>query len=274
MKIIISHDIDHITVFEHKKDLIILKFIIRSFIELGLGYISFSELGLRFRDILKNKWKNIEELMTFNIENNVPATFFIGVNNGRGLSYSLEDSKFWINKIKEKGFKIGVHGIAYDNLDSIKTEFETFKQISGLDKFGIRMHYLMKNDETVELLSKAGYVYDSSIYGINNPIKIGNLWEFPLCIMDGNLVYKNSRYQNQTLEQIKDTTKIMLEEAYSKGINYFTILFHDRYFSDSFKTWKNWYIWLIEYLKKNNIEFIDFENAVNELNEVHINENQ
>jgi peptidoglycan/xylan/chitin deacetylase (PgdA/CDA1 family) len=266
MKIIISHDIDHITVFEHKKDLIIPKFIIRSFIEFGLGYISFSELGLRFRDILKNKWNNIEELMTFNIENNVPATFFIGVNNGRCLSYSLEDSKFWINKIKEKGFKIGVHGIAYDNLDSIKTEFEIFKQISGLDKFGIRMHYLMKNDETVELLSKTGYIYDSSIYGINNPIKIGDLWEFPLCIMDGYLVYKNSRYQNQTLEQIKDATKITLEEAYNKGINYFTILFHDRYFSDSFKTWKNWYIWLIEYLKKNNFEFIDFENAVNELN--------
>jgi len=105
MKIIIYHDIDHITVFEHKKDLIIPKFIIRSFIELGLGYISFSELGLRFRDILKNKWNNIEELMAFSIENNVPATFFIGVNNGRCLSYSLEDSKFWINKIKEKGFK-------------------------------------------------------------------------------------------------------------------------------------------------------------------------
>jgi hypothetical protein len=47
MKIIISHDIDHITVFEHKKDLIIPKFIIRSFIELGLGYISFSELGVK-----------------------------------------------------------------------------------------------------------------------------------------------------------------------------------------------------------------------------------
>jgi len=266
MKIIVSHDVDHITVLEHKKDLIIPKFAIRSFIELSLGYISISEIKCRFKDFWDNKWNNIEELISFDKKSNIPATFFIGVSNGRGLSYSIKDAKFWINKIREEGFKIGVHGIAYDNFNEIKSEFETFKKISGLEKFGIRMHYLMKKNETFELLSKAGYIYDSSMYGIKNPIKIENLWEFPLCIMDGYIIYKNSHYQNQSINQVKKSTKIILEEAYNKGINYFTILFHDRYFSDSFKTWKEWYIWLIEYLKKNRFEFIDFENAMDELN--------
>jgi len=274
MKILISHDVDHIHVFEHINDLIIPKFLIRSLIEFTMLKISASEFYYRISDIFKNKWQNIEELMLYDKENNIKSTFFIGVENGLGLKYSLKHAEFWCNKIIEKGFNIGVHGISFDCFEKIQKEYKMFEKITNLKNFGIRMHYLMKNDETVGLLSKAGYAYDSSIYGINNPIKIGNLWEFPLCIMDGNLVYKNSRYQNQTLKQIKDTTKIMLEEAYSKGINYFTILFHDRYFSDSFKTWKNWYIWLIEYLKKNNFEFIGFENAVNELNEVHINENQ
>ncbi len=37
MKIIISHDVDHITVLEHNRDLIIPKFIVRSFLYKGLG---------------------------------------------------------------------------------------------------------------------------------------------------------------------------------------------------------------------------------------------
>jgi len=40
MKVIISHDIDHITVFEHKKDLILPEFILRSSVELLLGSVS------------------------------------------------------------------------------------------------------------------------------------------------------------------------------------------------------------------------------------------
>ena len=101
MKIIISHDVDHITVWEHKKDLIISKFIVRSFIEFGLGYISPVELKIRFKSLLENKWQNIEELMQFDKENEIPSTFFVGIVNGLGLSYSLKDAEFWIKRIQQ-----------------------------------------------------------------------------------------------------------------------------------------------------------------------------
>ena len=44
-----------------------------------------------------------------------------------------------------------------------------------------------------------------------------------------------------------------------------TLLFHDRYFDDSFKIWKEWYIWVINYFKNKGYEFISYEKAIKEL---------
>jgi len=264
MKIIISHDVDHITVWEHKKDLIIPKFVARSFIEFGLKYISSFELKERFKSLIENKWQNIDELMQFNKINKIPSTFFIGVANGLGLSYSIKKAKFWIKKILREGFDIGVHGISFNNLDNMKNEYEIFKNLSGLEKFGIRMHYLRNSENMLGFLDKAGYLFDSTLYELKNPFKVGNLWEFPLHIMDGYIFYKNSRWQNQTLEQVKDKTKKIIENAYKNGIKYLTILFHDRYFSNSFQSWKNWYIWTIDYLKNSGFEFTSYRDAIKE----------
>lgn len=91
MKAIISHDVDHITVWEHK-DLIVPKFLIKSTIELLSGTIPFRDYLSRYEDLIKNKWQNIEELIKFNTKNGIPSTFFLGVNNGVGLVYSLENA--------------------------------------------------------------------------------------------------------------------------------------------------------------------------------------
>jgi hypothetical protein len=164
MKVIISHDVDHLTVCEHKTDLIIPKFIVRSSIELLIGSISLNEYVHRFKDFMKNKWNNISELIEFDREHNIPATFFFGVSNGLGLAYSLEDAKGYTNFVKISGFDVGVHGIAFDNFWDIKREFETFREISGESKFGIRMHYLRLGNNTLNYLSKIGYLFDASVF--------------------------------------------------------------------------------------------------------------
>jgi hypothetical protein len=265
VKIIVSHDVDHITVWEHKYDLIVPKFICRSFIEAALRSISISEIRNRFNDLLKNKWQNLEEIAQFDKENDVPSTFFIGVNNGVGLSYSPRSAEYWMKIILNKGFDVGIHGISFADYDGIRSEYEMFKSLSGLQKFGIRMHYLRNAANTVVALSQAGYMFDSTLYKFENPFKTGNMWEFPLHIMDGYLFYKNSRWQNQTLEQAKDQTKQAVEKAEKGNLNYLTILFHDRYFSKGFETWKEWYIWVIGYLRDNGFKFINYKNAVLEL---------
>jgi len=268
MKIIITHDVDHIRVFEHKNDLIIPKFLARTLIELFSGYISFLEINKRIEDFVHNKWQNIEELMKFDKENGVRSTFFISVSRGRGLSYSLFDAYIWVRKIIQSGFNAGVHGIAYMDYLNIKLERQLFRKLSGLDKFGIRIHYLKINKKTLRLLDNVGYLYDSSLYKMQDPYKIGSLWEFPLSLMDGSLIYNNLRWQSQHLIKIKDSTKKYLEKAIKKNMKYFTILFHDRYFSDSFKTWKQWYIWLIEYLKTCKFEFTTIEEAIHDMDGV------
>ena len=265
MKVLVSHDVDHITFWEHNRDLIIPKFMLRGFIELGLGYVSVSEIMKRIKNIIKNKRHNLETLMKFNEENDISATFFIGVANGKGLNYSLKNAQFWVKKILDEGFDVGVHGIAFSNYNDIKKEYDIFKNISSLKSFGIRMHYLRNSKNTLEFLNKAGYLYDTTLYGYKNPYKTGKLWEFPLFIMDVNILRKNCGWQNQNLEQAKDVTKEIIGEASNKGISHLTVNLHDRFFNDSFKTWKEWYIWLITYLKDNRCEFVSYKKAVKEL---------
>jgi len=265
MKIIISHDVDHITVWEHKKDLIIPKFIGRSIIELVIGTITCKEYLLRFSNLFRNKFHNIDELIEFDRKEYIPSTFFIAVANGLGLSYSLKDAEFWIERILKERFDVGLHGIAFDNYENIENEYKTFKKISKLNNFGIRMHYLRNSKETLRFLNSAGYIFDSTLFKLQNPFKVVNLWEFPLSIMDSYLFHRNSRWQNQTLEQVKDETKRKIDEAYKKNVKYFTILFHTRSFNSSFSSWKNWYIWVIEYLKNNGFEFISYREAIQEL---------
>lgn len=268
MKIIISHDVDNITTLEHTKDLIIPKAIVRGCIELFQGYITTSELTNRFKNIINNKLHNLEELMTFDKVNSIPSTFFVGVSNGKGLNYRAEDAKFWINKILNEGFSVGTHGIAFNCYADIENEYKKFRNLSGLDNFGIRIHYLRNSKETLKFLNQTGYIFDTTLYEFKNPYKIGRLWEFPLHIMDGYIINKNAQWQRYTLEQSKEETKKIITDAFNKGINYFTVLFHDNYFSDSFRTWKEWYIWLINYLKNNNFKFTNYNQSIEELESI------
>lgn len=264
MKIIISHDVDHIAASEHRYDLVIPKFIGRSILEFCYRKITYSELIHRVKSLENNKMQNIDELMAFNNKEGIPATFFVGVACGKGLSYPLSVSKFWINKILRHDFAVGVHGIAYEDEGSIRDEYELFKSISGINLFGIRMHYLRNTAQTSRLLSKVGYLYDASEYRVANPFMVGSMWEFPIQIMEGR-IFQNKRIVNKpSLQYVKNETIHIIEKARENGINYFTILFHDRYFSPAFLSLRNWYVWLIKHLKNERYEFVDYLTAVKE----------
>ncbi len=270
MKIIISHDIDHMTVWEHSKDLILPKYIVRNHIELLKGKISFKEYRLRWAELFHNKWERIQEIIDFNKSEGIRSNFFIGVNNGVGLNYPLKHVEKWIPRIIEQGFEVGVHGIDFDSLEKVKTEYDRFSNISKQDSFGIRMHYLRQNDHTFEYMEQVGYTYDSSEIGFKNPYKIGKMWEFPLQIMEGWIFYQGNRYQSVNLEEAKKLTLIEIEKAKQLELKYLNILFHDRYYHDSFDTWKKWYNWLIRYLKSEGFEYTTYNQAMEELNKMEI----
>jgi len=265
MKAIISHDVDHISALEHAKDAIIPKFLARNSIELALGSISVKEYGLRIREVFANKWHHIEAVMDFDRRHSVESTFFVGVANGKGLSYPLDLAQCWIKNIAGNNFDVGVHGIAFDNAQDVKREFETFKKISGKNSFGIRMHYLRRNEHTLEYLADAGYLFDSTDSGIKTHYSQGGMVEFPLNIMDSTCLYLGKSFQSASLREITGSAQKLLDEALEKKLSYLTIVSHDRYFGGSFSRATDWYIWLVEYLAKNNIPFISFRDAVKEV---------
>lgn len=266
MKAIVSHDIDHLTLSEHYlKDLIVPKYFVRSYIELFSGKISLTEMCYRYADVFKNKWQHLESLNQFNQKNDVPATYFIGVKQGLGLSYSQQASALWIEKLQAMGCLVGPHCIEYESLSKIKNEYQMFEALSLQKSFGTRMHYIRTNENTFNNMAEAGYLFDSSEMSFKSPYKIGRMWEFPFQIMDSYIIEKPKQWQSKNLYQCMDETKAIIEKANQLDLPYLGIDFHDRYFSKSHKTWMDWYMWLIEYLKSNQIKFVSFNQAITEL---------
>ena len=265
MKAIISHDIDTLTVYEHYKDLIIPKHIVRSLVETFNGGITLKEAGYRILEIIENKTNYIKDIVDFNKKMIIPTTFFIGVNNGLGLSYSLSQAEKWIEFLENKGCNLGVHSLQFDDLNKIADEYKKFQSLSKIKRFGVRIHYLRMTKETLEFFNKAGFSYDSSLYTLKDPFKVGNLYEFPLHIMDTRVLNRDNNWRSLTFKEAQDYTISIINHVREKKLKYLTILFHDRYYSPGFQKWKDWYQWLIEYIKNEKIEFIDYFTAIEEL---------
>jgi len=266
MKIIISHDVDHLKPSENFGTMIVPKAIVRGSLEVLIGNVSFKEFSLRIANIIKNKWQHIDRLMEYDKSLGIDATYFIGVNNGLGLNYSLESASYWIKRILDNGFDVGVHGIDYDNYEAVKKEYDTFKRISGLDRFGIRMHYLRTDQKTYDYMSKAGYIFDATLYGLDKKhSKVAQMYEFPLHIMDGYEIETNRHWQTVKLEEAIQNTIAKIEKAKRNNIQYLSILLHPKYFDESFFTWLNWYKAVINHCKEKAYEFTNYRDAIEEI---------
>lgn len=263
MKIIISHDVDHLTWHEHWiRDFFIPKFLARQ-VALALhGHIPYWLFLKRIIEPARNHINNLKELVALNREQNIPATFFIAMNRGLGIAYSRRQAIQTIYWLIEQGFATGVHGNTPSmRQENIVDEYENFAKITGGEyNFGIRNHYLRKNHVFLNQAEQAGYVFDSTESGLKRSrILNSGLIEFPVCLMDVYLM----RQVNHDLEQAKNKTVETLQAAESAKLDYFTIDTHDIYFSTLFPEYKAWYEWLILYIQS-RYETIDFLSAARE----------
>lgn len=265
MKIIVSHDVDYITVWEHK-DLSVPKFILRTLIESSYAKtIGTREIIHRIKEFFKNRWHNLPEIVQFDKDNGIPSTFFFGMNKGLGLCYDLKTAQKWVDYVLSNGFDVGLHLINFDSLPQIMEEKKLFQKFTGLKEFGVRIHYLRKASKTLEYLSEAGFLFDSSEYILKAPFKVGNMWEFPITLMDTYLFNDHKFWQVIKFEEAKKLTKDILRENIKRKIKYFVLLFHDNRFSDSYKDAMDWYKWVVEFLKNEKFEFVSFKNAIEDL---------
>lgn len=263
MYVIISHDVDHLFGRDHWfRDLSYPKLWVRSSIHLGRRQINGREWWLRCISAFRHKRNNIEEIMAFDRENSVPSTFFFGMNQGLTLSYRPAEAKEMILKTHEAGFDVGVHGISFDTKDGIEKEYKKFIETAGFEPCGIRMHYVRFNEKTFENEAEIGYRFDSTEFDKaangtrKDPYRVGNMWEFPLSIMDG--------YLPEKLEPMKEATIKLLDECEQKHLKYATILFHDCYFCEEYQDLFSWYVWLIGYLK-NKYQLASFKEAIKQM---------
>ena len=263
MKVIISHDIDHLHWTDHWHDLFIPKYVVKHILFLLSGKIGFGLFSKRLGLLFRNRQHRLPELIVFNRENGVESNFFLGTNNGLGLSYSLKKAHQTIQYLKgfADEFPVGVHGISYTNQEGINQEKRRF-DASGFKAEGLRMHYLRNNEDTLNYLARAGYTHDSTTYELNNPYLVeGSMLEFPVSIMDVYAVDDT----DATFEKGKQKTLEVIAEAEASNLEYFTVIFHDNYFDPAYPAHYEWYKWLIRYFKKRGFNFTTFDRACKEL---------
>lgn len=260
MKIIISHDVDHLNWAEHWCDTVIPKIILRSLYYVMSRQISLN-IFLKRINVFGKPLHNITNLITFDSENGIIPTFFWGMARGVNLSYSVSSAQQIILSTNRRSVHHGVHGIATTNIEKMKKEFDTMRSILNGDHIGIRMHYLRLRQQTLEHLAAIGYCFDSTVRGLINPYKIGSMWEFPLTLMDVDYL----RQGKNDLAVLKKKSMDLIAAALDKNIKYFTINYHDVYFSERYPDHYHWYVWLVKTLKNNHFEFTTFSQATMEL---------
>ena len=266
MKIIISHDVDHLYASDHIfKDLILEKLWVRSFLHLCNGKIGVKTFWHRITLLFHNRMHRVDELMEFDHQHGIPSVFFFGMDNVLGMSYSKEKAAPVIKRVLENGFAVGVHGVDYLDVLKMQAEHDAFAEISGQKQFGVRNHYVRFDGETFQKMDEVGYLFDSTWFNkkeleIRAPYKVGKLWEFPLHIMDGYIC---------TVGKVRksiDDTKKAIQLADKMGMPYCTILFHDYQFDDrNNPQMKQWYTDVVSFCEEQGYEFISYRDAISEM---------
>lgn len=268
MKIIISHDVDHLSTREHwRKDLIMEKYLIRAGIQLLQGTISPKTFLHRISAAFQSRFCRIPEIVEYDREHKIPSSFFFGMGNALGMSYSIKQAVPWIRFVLENGFDAGVHAADITSQDSIQQEYDAFKEICPNKSYGTRVHYVRYNQKTFESLATAGYLFDTTEFSkkeisLKQPYLItaanGNrMWEFPLNLMDGYLLEKEA---NTAFEKATE----ILRRAEHEKVRFFTFLFHDIYFNqDTHPDWIKFYKRFVDTCEKDGHQFVSYHEAIN-----------
>ena len=259
MKIIVSHDVDHLYITEHFTDTFLPGSVLRTAKSLFRSSINLKEALKRY----SFKVNRVKELHEFNAAHGVRETFFFGMRNGLNLSYNHTKAYPLIQYLLDNEVLVGLHGQGFNSIELLKEEQDRIQKIlpNGYP-LGIRNHYLRQDENTFNIMSQLGFLYDSTDYFMEAPRMIGDMWEIPISVMDAGFI---SHYSND-MDLLKERTAEKINEALKKDLPFFVINFHDIFFNEGYPDFYKWYKWLIPFLAERDMEFINFSQAVKELN--------
>ena len=209
----------------------------------------------------ENRISRINEIIDFDKSHGVNATYFVGMANGLSLSYSIDEAGKIIEYLNFRKIDIGIHGIAWDNKEKMIEEYKRFSDLTNNSQIGIRNHYLRNSKKSLEWMNEIGYSYDTTTASLEDPYFIGEMVEFPVCLMDVNVLSMSSI----DLDVAKRKTIAIFDKAEEKNLSFFTIIFHDNYFADHYPLHMNWYKWLIPWIIEQGYDYSSFKDAVEQI---------
>jgi hypothetical protein len=205
------------------------------------------------------------------VEENLPSTYFLipfkqragdrvpGKHaKRRATSYDITDIPEWTTTLMKAGCELGVHGIdAWHSAEKGRKELARIAAVTGESRIGVRMHWLLHDENTLRALDEAGYAYDSTS-GFNEtigyrsgttqtyrPFGTRRLLELPLHIQDGAMFYPK-RLDLSEPEAWKRCAALIGNAREFGGV--LTILWHDRSHGPE-RFWGEFYAGVLRELK-------------------------
>jgi len=279
----LTHDIDFVGIRGHKFDHTMWGFLYRATIGSVHKYlkerISLTKLLKNWQAVAslpfvylgwsKDFWDPFEWYLQ--AEKNLPATYFFIPFKGRAgeklagrnasrraAAYDIGDIPGWTETLLREGYELGVHGLdSWHSTDKGRDELARIAAVTRGRNIGIRMHWLIRQENTARILEDAGYSYDSSAgynetIGYQNgtsqafrPCGVQRLLELPLLIQDGALFYPKRLDLSES--EAEEQCETLIENA-SKFGGVLTLLWHDRSHGPE-RFWGDFYIRLIQKLR-------------------------
>ena len=158
----------------------------------------------------------------------------------------------------------------WHSVEKAREERNRVAEVAGGSATGIRMHWLLRDENTFRVLEEAGYVYDSTV-GYNEtpgyrcgatqafrPLSATRLLELPMHIQDGALFFPQRLGLSEP--EAWERCQTFVDNAEKFG-GVLTILWHDRSPGPE-RFWGEFYIRLVEELKSLKVWFATASQAV------------
>jgi hypothetical protein len=292
----LTHDIDHPSIRRHKLDHATLGFLYRAVLvclvkvwrkELPLrtllrNWAAAAKLPFVFLGLAKDFWYEFDRYLR--LEEGLPSTFFVIPFEGRpgrlrqgtapafrASRYGAADIALKIRKLMFAGCEIGLHGIdAWIDSSSGRAELEVVRAITGVQRMGVRMHWLYFDEQAPFVLDEAGADYDST-KGYNEtvgyragttqafkPLGLNRLLELPLHIMDTAMFFP-AHLNLSPAEAYKKVDRIIDNAVQCGGA--VTVNWHDRSIAPE-RCWDDFYVDLVNELRRRGAWFATAADAV------------
>ena len=288
----LTHDIDFISICDHRLDHTFFGFVYRVFRSLLDRPRRWSRIRKNFAALISvpavhlglapDFWDPMPRYST--IEGKHPSTyFFIPFRGRRGrhsegargryraAPYDVAEYSQALQKLEEQRREVAVHGIdAWCDREQGQNERRVLQGITGRQRSGIRMHWLYFAETSPCTLEEAGYVYDSTL-GFNQTVGYRNgttqvfrprgattLLELPLNIQDTALFFPDRMHLSED-EALRRCRAIIADCVRLGGV--LTVNWHDRSLAPE-RNWDEFYQALLAELERSTPWFAQARQAV------------